>query len=83
MARQYHPPNFRELVHTPAQLAQEFVQWVEQIQTTEGVPFGIPGIDKVVIPMRPGQLTCIIARPGHGKTSLMAYLAREHAKRIR
>ena len=72
----------RVLIHTPAQLATEFVQWAEYIQETPGVNFGVSSIDSVVIPMRPGELVSIIARPGHGKTSLLAYFAREQARRI-
>jgi len=74
--------DFRVLVHTPAELAQEHLQWAETIQTDPGIQFGISCIDKLVIPMRPGDLTSIIARPSHGKTSLMAYLARQEANRI-
>lgn len=75
-------PDFRILVHTPAELAQEHLQWAETIQADPGIQFGISCIDKLVIPMRPGDLVSIIARPGHGKTSLMAYLARQEANRI-
>ncbi|NIQ88776.1 MAG: hypothetical protein GWN93_06710 [Deltaproteobacteria bacterium] len=72
----------RPLVHSPADLAGEYLAWAEHIQTSSGVPFGVKAVDDKVIPMRPGQLVSIIARPGHGKTSLLAYLAREEAKRI-
>ena len=74
--------DYRTLVHTPAELATEYVAWAEYIQTHPGVQFGMPPIDKRVIPMRPGDLVSIIARPGHGKTSLMAYLARTHAQQL-
>ena len=72
----------RLLVHTPAELATEYVQWAEQIQGDAGIPFGVPCVDEVMIPLRAGNLVPIIARPGHGKTSIMAYLARNEAKRI-
>jgi replicative DNA helicase len=74
--------DFRDLVHSPAELATEYVQWAEHIHKTPGVPFGVPAIDKVMIPMHPGDLGAIVARPGHGKTSILAYLARAEAKRI-
>lgn len=80
MARQKF--DARQLVHTPAEMMTELVQWAEDIQKNPGVQFGIDAIDKKVIPMRPGNLTCIIARPGHAKTSLLVYLARQEAKRI-
>jgi replicative DNA helicase len=74
--------NARQLVHTPAEMMTELVQWAEGIQRDPGITFGIDAIDKVVIPMRPGNLVCIIARPGHAKTSLLVYLARQEARRI-
>ena len=75
--------DFRNMVHTPADLAAEFVQWAEFIRDTPGIKFGVPAIDNLVIPMRPGELISLIARPGHGKTSLLAYFAREQAEVIR
>jgi replicative DNA helicase len=80
MARQQF--DARALIHTPAEMMTELVEWAEDIKAHPGIKFGIPAIDKVVIPMRPGNLTCIIARPGHAKTSLLVYLARQEAKRI-
>lgn len=76
------PFDARQLVHTPAEMMTELVQWAEGIQRDPGITFGIDAIDKVVMPMRPGNLVCIIARPSMAKTSLMVYLARQEAKRI-
>lgn len=72
----------RSLVHTPAELASSFVEWAGRIQRDPGITWGVPAIDKRVIPMRPGELVGLIGRPGHMKTSLLAYFAREEAKRI-
>jgi replicative DNA helicase len=72
----------RQLVHTPAELGAEFVAWAEHIRANPGIQFGVPAIDRVVIPMRPGDLVSLIGRPGHGKSSLMAYFARQEATRI-
>ena len=44
--------------------------------------FGVPAIDARVIPMHPGDMTVFCARPGHGKSSMLAYLARAEGKRI-
>ena len=74
--------DYRELVHTPAELAKEHVIWAETLAGVPGVPFGIPAVDKHVIPFHPGDMVVIVARPGHGKTSMLAYLARAEAKRI-
>jgi len=74
--------DFRILVHTPAELATQYVAWAEHIQADPGIKFGVDTIDRRVIPMRAGELISLIARPGHGKSSLMAYFAREHARQI-
>lgn len=72
----------RKLLHTPAELAAEHIAWAERNQRIPGVPWGIKSIDERVIPMRRGDLVGLIARPGHGKSSLMAYFARAESKRI-
>ena len=74
--------NFDILVNSPAELSAAYASWYKQTLTNPGIPWGIPAIDKYVIPMRPGDLVGLVARPGHGKSSLMAYLARAEAKRI-
>ena len=73
----------RTLVHTPAELAREYVEWAERIRDNAGIRWNVPTIDEHVIPMRPGEEIAIIARPGQGKTSLLAYFARETAKRAK
>ena len=72
----------RNLVYTSAELAANHVRLAEKIQSEPGVTWGIPVIDKRVIPMRGGDVSLLIARPGMGKTTLMAYLARAEANRI-
>lgn len=74
--------NVRQLVHTPADMASAHLEWARAIQADPGIQFGVSAIDQHVIPMRPGNLVCVLGRPGHGKTSLMAYLANVEAKRI-
>jgi replicative DNA helicase len=71
--------HYRGLVHTPAQLAKAYVQWAEDRARNPGIKWGIPCIDEVMIPMHPGELTTILGRPGHGKSSILAYLARRQS----
>lgn len=59
--------DYRNLVHTPAELGAEYIAWAEKIQADPGIKFGVSVIDRVVIPMRGGELISLIARPGHGK----------------
>jgi replicative DNA helicase len=79
MTKQFDP---RQFVHTPAEMMTEYVQWAESIKADPGIPFGIPCIDEKVIPMRPGNLVCFLGRPGHGKSSILVYLARAEGQRI-
>lgn len=74
--------DYRALVHTPADLAVEFVTYAESLRQNAGVTWGVPSMDKVIIPMRPGDVVGIIGRPGHGKSTLSAYLARQTAKQL-
>jgi len=74
--------DFRWLVHTPAELASSFVKFARKRRDVGGVTFGIPAVDKKVIPLSGGDYVGIIARPGHGKSSLLAALALREAQRI-
>ena len=69
-------------IYTPAQSSTNLVKYAQHLKDTPGVPFGVPSLDKKVIPARPGDVTAFVARPGHGKSSLMSYLATATAKRI-
>lgn len=73
---------YRELVHSPAELAQEHVLWASLLKDAPGVSFGIDEIDEIVTPFHPGDMVTFTGRPGHGKTSILAILAREEGKRI-
>lgn len=55
--------------------------WAEKLKADPGINWGCV-LDKHVIPMHPGDLTAIVARPGHGKSSLMAYIAKRTARQI-
>lgn len=72
----------RALVHTPAEVGKAYLAWAERLRNDPGIIWGVPCVDKRVIPMRAGELISILSRPGHGKTSLLARLARLEAQRI-
>jgi replicative DNA helicase len=74
--------DYRHYVHTPAELAREYVQWAEMLKETPGIPFGVPAIDEHVLPAHPGDVISFIGRPGHGKSSLLAWFALQQAGRI-
>ena len=74
--------DIRKLVHTPAEMMTGYMAWAEQAQDNPGIKFGVSAIDQKMIPMRPGELVCLMGRPGDGKTSILAYLAKQEADRI-
>lgn len=74
--------DFSLLLNTPGQLATNYVKWAERIHEHPGITWGIPAIDRRVIPMRPGDLVGLVGRPGAGKSCLLAYLAKREAANI-
>lgn len=68
-------------IHSPAQSTTRFVRWAEWLKTAPKIDFGCV-LDKHVIPLHPGDIMAVLARPGHGKSSWMAYLARRTAQKI-
>jgi len=80
--RQPQRDDFRTLVHSPTDLNADYLAWAEYIQSVDGVDWGVKAVDEKVIPIRPGEMGIIIGRPGHGKTSVLMYLARTEAERI-
>lgn len=68
-------------LHTPAQSTSTYVQWVEWLQNAPKIDYGCV-LDKHLIPLHPGDLMAVVARPGHGKSSYMAYMARRTAAKI-
>jgi replicative DNA helicase len=68
-------------VQSPADLAQSYVNWAKRLQTDPGITYGCI-LDKHMIPLHPGDLMAVVARPGHGKSSFMAYMAKKTAQDI-
>lgn len=68
-------------LHTPAQSTSNYVQWAEWIKDAPKIDYGCI-LDKYVIPLHPGDLMAVLARPGHGKSSFMAYMAKRTAQKI-
>lgn len=76
------------LVFTPLEASnagEEYVNW-RKSNEGGGMPLYIPSMefknDEGFIPVLPGELISIIARPGHGKTGFMLRWARERAKAL-
>ena len=68
-------------LHSPSDIAQSYVAWAERLQEEEGITYGCV-LDEHMTPLRPGNTMAVVARPGHGKSSFMAYLLRREARAI-
>jgi hypothetical protein len=71
-------PNF---IRTPAESTVGFLKYAEQLRIKQSLTFGCV-MDNHVIPPHPGDVISVVARPGHGKTAFMSYMARRAANNI-
>lgn len=68
----------RMFLHDPATLARSYVNWADRLHNEPGITYGCV-LDKHVIPLHPGDIMAVLARPGHGKSSFLAYMAKRTA----
>lgn len=71
----------RYFVQNPTDLAQSYVNWAERLQQDKGIEYGCV-LDKHIIPLHPGDVMAVVARPGHGKSSFMAYMTKRTAMQL-
>jgi len=71
----------RNFIFTPAESTTRYIHYAEQLRKGEGLDYGCV-LDKHVVPLRPGEVEFVIARPGHGKSAWMAYRARRAAQQL-
>jgi len=69
----------QEIIYTSDVLAKQHIKLAEKIQADPGIQWGIPAIDRVVIPMRGGDIGVILGRPSDGKSSVLCYHAAHQA----
>ena len=74
--------DYRLLVHTPAEASNNFVSYAEKRAEGGGLTWGIGSIDRHITPMHGGDVIALTGRPGHGKSSVAAFLARRTGKLI-
>lgn len=74
--------NYRDLIYSPSEASTDFVKYAEGLKSQPGIKWGVKSLDNAIVPMHPGDIVGIIARPGHGKSSIASYLARYTAKQI-
>lgn len=71
-----------DYIYTSAELAEQHVKLAEMQRQEGGVTWGIPEIDRRVLPMRGGDIALLVGRPGDGKTTVLSFLARQECDRI-
>jgi replicative DNA helicase len=66
---------------TPTEAAKYYLQWARALENAPGIDYGCI-LDRYMIPLHPGDLMAVVARPGHGKSSYLAYMAMHAARDI-
>lgn len=68
----------RELVYTPVEVARYTLEEIERRKNNPraGIPMGLATVDKVMKPLRPGELVTVVGRPSHYKSGLAQWWAR-------
>ncbi|MBA2705844.1 MAG: AAA family ATPase [Blastocatellia bacterium] len=70
------------LIYTGTEAATNWIKYAEYVRATPGLKFGVRRLDETILPLRRGKILAILARPGHGKSTLAAFLARKEAQEI-
>lgn len=74
--------NVAGLIYNPlevSELGEQYLGW-KQNNKEFGVPFFSKKMRDRIYPLFPGEVFSVIARPGHAKTSVMMFWARQRAK---
>lgn len=73
-----------DIIYTPAEVSSIGTQYLQDRKSGKGkgIPVGLASFDKDFLPLLPGELTSIIARPGNGKTGFMMRWARHRAQTL-
>lgn len=71
-----------DLVYTPVEIGRYTLEEIERRRASASIaiPIGLPKVDKMLQPLRAGQLITIIGRPGHYKSGLAQWWARRVAQ---
>lgn len=70
------------LIYTGAEAARNWIEYAAYVRANNGLTFGVKRLDETILPLRRGKIMAILARPGHGKSTLAVYLARKEALEI-
>ncbi|MCP4990831.1 MAG: AAA family ATPase [Colwellia sp.] len=69
-------------INTPATAVARTAQYLEFIKNSRRVSIGLPGTEKIINPLLPGDVVAVLGRPSHGKSAFTAHIANTEAKRI-
>jgi len=78
--------SIEQLIHLPNESASEYADHYKKrkaaIESGNCVTFGLPEMDRTIIPLMPGDVMGILARPGHLKSTFCGYMAKRTAGRL-
>lgn len=74
--------DYSSIIYNPQTLSTLYTTFARKMMGGAGITWGIPSVDRLVIPMHPGDVVGILGRPGHGKSSVAAYLAKREGLRL-
>lgn len=74
-----------KLVFSPQQIGSQSIALLTERKDARqpGVETGIGTLDNWFLPMRPGEMIGVLGFTSNGKSSLMSWIARQHAAKIR
>lgn len=71
-------------LYLPSRAVQVAIQATsDRINEKVRLEWGIPGVDKRVVPFARGDMAVFLGRPGHGKTTLLVHLLRKWSEDLR
>lgn len=70
------------LIYTASEVSRNWIAYAEHVRREPGLTFGVRRLDETILPLRRGKILGILARPGHGKSTLAVLLARKEAMEI-
>lgn len=76
--------NPQDITYSPAEVGNLVVKTISERKARPGagIRMGIPSVDKMLLPLRPGDLVTITGRPSNYKSGLMSYWARKVAREL-
>jgi len=76
------PSDASRLFYTPQELGAIYLEFADWVRSATGVTWNVPSLDEAMVPGKKGDVIGLIGRPGHGKTTEAAHLARTEAYRL-